>query len=251
MGEFYRQRYVAAGVLPATGCPAAGTLFAWADTDQRTRATGGALLNGLAPGCGLSAGFLADAGDGAADDPLFDAIGSGLGALDVDLARCGMLDAIGGSIDAVRERLKPQLAALGKVLGCCGVSLCREATGKPQCAFEDLPLAIEIKHKGRKVGLSGPLDYASGIIEVFRLEYGEGMPPGGGGLGTAWRSGRHSRPARPPQGEIRCRRACSIHRTARRVATAQSDPRRVGARDRRRTGRSGAAACKTDSPGRP
>ncbi len=185
MGEYYRRRYASTGTLPAEGCPAADALFVWADIDQRTRATGDALLAGLAPGCDRTAKFRAGKGD----DPLFDPIGAGIAPLDPAIARRDMLAAMGGSMEAAQERWRPQLAALGKILGCCSQTLCREQVGGPDCAFEDLPWAIEVKQNGRKAGLSGPLDYASGITEVFRLEYDEGFPPDQ----VAW--GRASTPA--------------------------------------------------------
>ena len=185
MGAFYRQRYVSAGLLPSQGCPTADRLFVWADVDQRTRATGDALLAGLAPGCDRTAGFRAGGGD----DPLFDPIGAGIATLDPAVARRDMLAAMGGSIEAMRQRWDPQLAALGRLLGCCGEALCRAQLGKPDCAFEDLPWAIEVKKNGRKVGLSGPLDDASGVTELFRMEYDEGFPPDQ----VAW--GRASTPA--------------------------------------------------------
>lgn len=42
-----------AGLLPSKGCPEAGTIAVRADRDQRTRVTGEAVLEGLAPGCGF------------------------------------------------------------------------------------------------------------------------------------------------------------------------------------------------------
>ena len=172
MGEFYRQRYVSAGLLPSRGCPEADTLFVWADVSQRTRATGDALLAGLAPGCDRKAGFRAGSGD----DPLFDPIGAGIAHLDPALARQAILEAMGGSIEAMKEGWNPQLAALGNLLECCGEPLCLAQLGKPDCAFQDLPWAIEVKQNGRKVGLSGPLEDASTITEVFRMEYDENFP---------------------------------------------------------------------------
>ncbi|AWK84988.1 hypothetical protein DEW08_01260 [Azospirillum thermophilum] len=56
MGEYYRQRFAREGLLPSSGCPAQGEIFAWANTDQRTRETGNGILEGLYPGCGLTAG---------------------------------------------------------------------------------------------------------------------------------------------------------------------------------------------------
>jgi Histidine phosphatase superfamily (branch 2) len=61
LGAYYRDYYVAQGLLPAQGCPQPGAVFAWADIDQRTRATAQSLLDGMFPDCGL----LADIGNSA------------------------------------------------------------------------------------------------------------------------------------------------------------------------------------------
>lgn len=44
-----------AGLLPSKGCPEAGTIAVRADRDQRTRVTGEAVLEGLAPGVRVQA----------------------------------------------------------------------------------------------------------------------------------------------------------------------------------------------------
>lgn len=47
---YYRRTYGASLGIGESGCPPAGSVFVWADVDQRTRATGDAVLAGLAPG---------------------------------------------------------------------------------------------------------------------------------------------------------------------------------------------------------
>ncbi|VFS50825.1 Periplasmic AppA protein precursor [Budvicia aquatica] len=53
MGGFYRDYFRSHNLLPSQGCPTDGSLYVWADIDQRTRLTGQAFLAGVAPECDL------------------------------------------------------------------------------------------------------------------------------------------------------------------------------------------------------
>ncbi|WP_455184641.1 histidine-type phosphatase [Azospirillum palustre] len=173
MGQFYRSRFVGNGLLPGSGCPAAGDVFAWANTDQRTRETGNGILEGLFPGCGLKAASKPPQGG---RDVLFAPIAQGLSPLDPASARAGVLEAMGGSIDAYKAKLAPLFARLDAVLPGPRPETCRKAGLAEGCHLIDLPWAIDQgKDKGRNIGLDGPLDLASTIAETFRLEYMEGM----------------------------------------------------------------------------
>lgn len=187
MGQYYRMRFAGNGLLPTAGCPAAGEVFAWANTDQRTRETGNGLLEGLYPGCGVKAAFKSTTGG--ARDILFAPIALGLAPLDLDTAKTGMLVAMGGSLDAYKARLAPLFARLDPVLPGPRPETCRQAGLGEACRLIDLPWSIDdAKDKGRNVGMDGPLDLASTIAETFRLEYMEGMPDdqvGWGRVGTA------------------------------------------------------------------
>jgi len=70
-GAAYRALYSAEGLFSRAGCPPIDSIYIWTDLDQRTKATGTALLEGLAPGCGLKP---RDAE--ATIDPLFHALPS-------------------------------------------------------------------------------------------------------------------------------------------------------------------------------
>ncbi|WP_245986059.1 histidine-type phosphatase [Azospirillum thermophilum] len=98
--------------------------------------------------------------------------------LDHEAARQGMLRAMGGSLDAYKARLAPLFARLDAVLPGPRPETCREAGLAEGCHLIDLPWEIDDrKDKGRNIGLKGPLDLASTIVETFRLEYMEGMAP--------------------------------------------------------------------------
>jgi 4-phytase/acid phosphatase len=51
MGAYMRQDYTRTGLLPATGCPAPGSLYLYADTDERNIASTRATFRAFAPGC--------------------------------------------------------------------------------------------------------------------------------------------------------------------------------------------------------
>ena len=60
------------GLLPASGCPEEGSIFIYADNEERTLATARAMLEGLAPGCGME---VSSAPEGR--DPVFHPVKSG------------------------------------------------------------------------------------------------------------------------------------------------------------------------------
>ena len=92
VGSFDRASLAQAGLLTAKGCDDASKVYIWADTDQRTIATGKALAEGLFPGCppaihGLPAGQ---------NDPLFHPAARGVRTR---RGRCG-IDRTPGSLEA-------------------------------------------------------------------------------------------------------------------------------------------------------
>jgi 4-phytase/acid phosphatase len=147
----------AAGLLPATGCPAAVTIYA--DVDQRTVATGQAYADAFAPGCGLKVEHAAGA-----RDPLFSALDTPDSTFDSKAAKAAMLQAASGNLDAVMES---NLSLFQKM---------QAALAPDQTAFLKLPSKISAKQSGALPKLSGPLAEGASAAEDFLLEYLEGMP---------------------------------------------------------------------------
>ncbi len=170
LGAYYRDYYAGRGLVPAQGCPPPGDIFAWADVDQRTRATAEALLAGMFPDCGLAPGHLA----GAKVDPLFHPTRAGICRIDPARARQAVLDRVGGSFATVISRYRGELAAMQSVLKCCGPALCRASSATASCTLDDLPTAIA--GSGDRLRLSGPIAIGSTAAEVFLLEYAQGLP---------------------------------------------------------------------------
>ena len=158
MGRYRGEQLRHAGLLPP-GCPAAGQVFAWASPIQRTRATASALLDGLFPGCGLQPGSVAGE-----LDPLFQTDKLSFAALDPELAKAGILQAMGGSAEQAQKALTADVQRLRQAV--CD-------PGKP-CPVADTPWRLEQGKDGR-YEIQG-LSVAANMAETFRLQYSEGLP---------------------------------------------------------------------------
>ena len=160
------------GVLPEEGCPGKGEVRVVADAEQRTRATAAALLNGLAPGCGLQAESRADA-----TQELFHPVRAGRSKVDAEQSRV--------QIQTALERLsrsgelKAAMDVIQRVTGCCAPALCKQGSEMP-CSLSDLPAAPVFFRND--VGLHGGLAMASSLAEIFLLEYAQ-WPDRAGGWG--------------------------------------------------------------------
>ena len=113
------------GLLPDALCPPPGAVFVRADTDQRTRATARALLDGLGPDC--AQGYaVADAGP----DPLFHPVKAGLFAFDPAATATDVLNTTDGGLEQLQEDFAGPLALIDQLSAppspsCAAVSACR------------------------------------------------------------------------------------------------------------------------------
>ncbi|MEQ4575728.1 MAG: histidine-type phosphatase [Gammaproteobacteria bacterium] len=159
-GAYLRQWLRQAGALPHEGCPAAGAVEVWANTDARTIDSGQLLVDALAPGCGLVAGHRAPG----SDDPLFRPVEAGAVAFDARAAVASIQRENGGPA-ALAAAHREELAAMQALLGC-----------GPRCDFAAMPSSLAPSANGRGLSLKGPVDLTSGTGEVFLLQYAEGLP---------------------------------------------------------------------------
>ena len=158
MGAWQAGHYRQAGLLPA-GCPDTATVYTLSSPKQRTRATAGALLDGMFPGCGQKA--LASTEK---LDPLFQTDKMDFARIDPVIAKGEILKALGGDLQAAKARLQPDLDLL-KAAACI--------EGKP-CPFYEAEWVLKQNDEGR-LKIKG-LDKASSLGETFRLQYSEGKP---------------------------------------------------------------------------
>lgn len=166
MGSWLKRTYTRLPAAP--GCPAPGAVVVWADGhDHRTRESGDALLDGIAPGCGLTAAH----GPSGQADPLFDAVGSGACPLDPDLVRAAVVGTLSGGLQDPVPRYRPALAALLDLLD-------PPATRKP-CTDDGgrcfAAGANRLQVTARDARLKGPLATAASLVEALGLEYDQGM----------------------------------------------------------------------------
>ncbi len=159
-----RQHFVDQGLLPASGCPGAA-LVLWADGhDQRTRDSGRMMVDRLAPGCGLAPGFMTMPA-GKKSDPIFNSVG---GACQIDKAAARRAVAA-----AIRTPQGPQLVDPASAQAIASLQPILwpgdDAAGRGAA-----PSTAVVRKSG--VRLTGPLQVAAVVSEIFLLEYAEGLP---------------------------------------------------------------------------
>lgn len=158
------------GLLPARMCPPSGTIVVRADNEQRTEATAAALLEGLAPGCGLKAAV----DTAVRHDPLFHPVEAGYCALDpVAVSR----EISPESVSHLERTLADPVAELEAILGPASDAYCRGHGLPDGCTTADVPTTLQAD--ATSVHLKGRLGTASSATEVMLLEYGQWSRPAG------------------------------------------------------------------------
>ncbi len=162
-GAWLRTRYASMGLLPATGCPAPGDVAVWSDgKDHRTVATGAALLDGFAPGCGIENGHAADG----RPDPVFSGIESGACPVPPGEA-ASLVPVLQDQLDHLPDSYTNGMAALRMVLG---PTSCKGAGGT--CWWDEKNV-VRVSDGGVK--LQGPLATGASLAEALSLEFQEGF----------------------------------------------------------------------------
>lgn len=157
-----RIHYALAGLLPAKGCAPAGSVAVWADAgDQRTRLSGMALADGLAPGCGVGTPYRSLPGP----DPMFDGVDDADCVTDPAAARAAVMALAGpGGLqtDESRAAMK-RLQAVVAPNGCDG--------GPGVCLTGEDKLA-DSRYGAR---WDGPMATGATLSENLLLEYAQGL----------------------------------------------------------------------------
>lgn len=170
LAAFDREEDARRGLVPGSGCPEPGAVEIYADSDQRTIATGEAVAAAYAPGCDVRVAHRPQG----EDDPLFSPVQTGAVAYDPARARAAVL--AHGALLAVREaQARPLLARLQAILkpGC--------SSG---CVLSGSSRLAPPRDRARPK-LEGPLDLGSTAAQVLVLQYAEGKPLSEVGFGRA------------------------------------------------------------------
>jgi 4-phytase/acid phosphatase len=171
MGGYYRVLYGGRGLVQADDCPTSGTVAAWTDTDQRTRASGAALLTGMYPRCGNLA--LRNQANFDVPDPLFHPQPSASCPMDPTATRKAIMARVGGSFASVQRDYAAPLQMMQSVL--CPNDATATAAGGGRCGGVGVPMTVETGADGR-TRLKGPLGVGSTASEAFLMQAAEGLP---------------------------------------------------------------------------
>jgi 4-phytase/acid phosphatase len=171
MGGYYRLMYGGRGLVQADNCPQPNTVAAWTDIDQRTRASGAALLAGMYPRCANLP--LRNQADFTQPDPLFRPVPTASCPMDAAANRKAILDRIGGSFASIHRDYAPQLSMMRSVL-CPGDTTTAAAAGG-RCADAGMASHLEGQPAGW-MKLTGPLGASAMAAEAFLMQSAEGMP---------------------------------------------------------------------------
>ena len=171
LGQYYRTYAVSEQLLPEQGCPQRGSVYVYADLEERTKTTAQALLDGIAPGCGFAYRSKPDA----TVDGLFHPVAAGTCRLDALTAQTAILSRVAGDHNSVTLDFKAPVDALQAGMDCCKPALCA-AFGRPEgCKLANLPTALSPIPNGKGIEMLGALAIASTAAEIFLLQYAEGM----------------------------------------------------------------------------
>ena len=181
VGAYHREALAAEKLLPASGCPDAASVYVYADVYERTELTAQALLDGLAPGCGIPVRSKSPA----KVDGVFHPVVAGVCRIDPLEAQSAVLARIGGDFPAYMKSRAAELEALQSILGCCAPTLCSALGHVAQCGLTGLPTALTSLADGQGISMIGALSIASTASEIFLLEYADGKPKEQVGWGRA------------------------------------------------------------------
>lgn len=173
-GAYDRAWLAQKGLFRASGCADAAHVTILADSDERTRATGKALAEGMFPSCGILVHALPEG----THDPLFHSMAAGMGHANGALEVAAIRGRIGGSVNNLTAVYHSQLSALERVLDGCGHA---PADVSMPVSLFSIPAALSARDK--KVEMRGPLETASSLTENLLLEYTDGMPAASVGWG--------------------------------------------------------------------
>lgn len=170
--SYDRASLAGAGLLAASGCEDAAKTYIWADTDQRTMASGKALAEGFFSGCPLQVHGLA----AGVSDPLFHPAANGVKPVEADAAFAELSRRAQQQKNAQQDELIQEVQHV--LLGCDPKIACTPVHA-PQMLLQPSPADsgdVAVRGKGdHRVDLEGPLPLASTFAEDFLLEYTEGM----------------------------------------------------------------------------
>jgi 4-phytase/acid phosphatase len=164
MGDYYRERFTAAGLLTGDAATDGPLVFVRADNDQRTIQTGRLLGKALVPGAQLRIHAFPEG----EPDGLFQPYRAHVARADPELASSAILGRIGGDPKNLDRAYAPQFAELDRVLWGAGSQATLESVAGPT--------TLGPGRETHLVDIGGSLLAAEECIDSLILEYTDGKP---------------------------------------------------------------------------
>lgn len=164
LGYYFRERYIAAGLLSGHASTDATAITLRADKDDRTVESAQLLGEALAPGQPLR--LLRHAPD--KDDALFSGTKLDLGHIDRQSLVAAVQGRIGNDLAALEQAHRPEFSLLQRILFPGG----RVPPGKT--ALLSLPAAVEPGLDYDAIHIRGPFIWGMRIVDDLQLEYCDG-----------------------------------------------------------------------------
>ncbi|EFB3347457.1 glucose-1-phosphatase (G1Pase) [Escherichia coli H605] len=163
MGHYMREWLAEQGMVKSGECPSPDTVYAYANSLQRTVATAQFFITGAFPGCDIPVHHQEKMGT---MDPTFNPVITDDSAAFSEQAVAAM------EKEFSKLQLTDSYQLLEKIVNYKDSPACKE---KQQCSLVDGKNTFSAKYQ-QEPGVSGPLKVGNSLVDAFTLQYYEGFP---------------------------------------------------------------------------
>ncbi|EHC1653744.1 bifunctional glucose-1-phosphatase/inositol phosphatase [Escherichia coli] len=163
MGHYMREWLAEQGMVKSGECPLPDTVYAYANSLQRTVATAQFFITGAFPGCDIPVHHQEKMGT---MDPTFNPVITDDSAAFSEQAVAAM------EKELSKLQLTDSYQLLEKIVNYKDSPACKE---KQQCSLVDGKNTFSAKYQ-QEPGVSGPLKVGNSLVDAFTLQYYEGFP---------------------------------------------------------------------------
>ncbi|HDT2170349.1 bifunctional glucose-1-phosphatase/inositol phosphatase [Escherichia coli] len=163
MGHYMREWLAEQGMVKSGECPSPDTVYAYANSLQRTVATAQFFITGAFPGCDIPVHHQEKMGT---MDPTFNPVITDDSAVFSEQAVAAM------EKELSKLQLTDSYKLLEQIANYKDSPACKE---KQQCSLVDGKNTFSAKYQ-QEPGVSGPLKVGNSLVDAFTLQYYEGFP---------------------------------------------------------------------------
>lgn len=163
MGHYMREWLAQQGLVTSGACPAPETVYAYANSLQRTVATAQFFINGAFPGCDVTVHHQEKMGT---MDPTFNPVITDNSSTFRDKARQAM------EKERQTKQLDESYKLLSQIVHYQDSPSCKE---KQQCSLTNAKDSFSANYQ-KEPGVKGPLAIGNSLVDAFTLQYYEGFP---------------------------------------------------------------------------